>query len=147
MSLESNKAVVRRAYEVGMNNRDWKVLDEVFHPDYIVRYPGLPPIHGRQAAMEALKAFLDAFPDIQFVVEDQLAEGNKVTTRWSGKGTHLGEYRGFPASAKVIAPTGRPVEFSANDIYLIENGRIMEEWNTLETLVLLHQIGAVPDPK
>jgi predicted ester cyclase len=147
MSLEANKAVVRRAYEVGMNNKDWSVIDEVFSPDYVVYYPGVPPIRGLEAAKQALKAFLDAFPDIHFVVEDQLAEGHKVTTRWSGKGTHSGEYRGFPVATKVYPPTGRPVQFSATDIYRIENGKIMEEWNTLETLVVLHQIGAVADPQ
>ncbi|MEZ5582310.1 MAG: ester cyclase [Candidatus Competibacteraceae bacterium] len=147
MSLEANKAVVRRAYEVGMNKKDWAVIDEVFSPDYVVHYPGVPAIHGLEDAKQALKAFLDAFPDIHFVVEDQLAEGDKVTTRWSGKGTHSGEYRGFPVSSKVYPPTGKPVQFSATDIYLIKDGKIVEEWNTLETLVVLHQIGVVPDPE
>ena len=146
MSLETNKALVRRVYEVGMTNKDWSVIDETFAPDYVVYYPGVPPIRGLKATKQALAAFLDAFPDMQFVVEDQLAEGNKVTTRWSGKGTHLGEYRGFPVAAKVYPPSGRPVHFSATDIYRIENGKIAEEWNTFETLILLHQIGAVADP-
>jgi len=145
MTLEANKAIVRRAYEVGMNGRDWSVIDEVFDPKYICHVPGMEPIRGREDFKQSLASFLDAFPDIQFVVEDQLAEDDKVTTRWSGKGTHSGEFHGFPLSSKVYAPTGRPVEFSANDIYRIENGRIVEEWNTLEPLVVLHQIGAITD--
>ena len=141
MSLESNKELVRRAYLVGMNNRDMSVIDEVFAPDYVVHYPGVPPIRGLTDAKAALSAFLDAFPDIRFTIADQLAEGDKVTTRWVGRGTHSGEYRGFPQAANPIAPTGRPVEFSATDIYLIKNGKIAEEWNTLDEILVLRQIG------
>ena len=144
MSLESNKALVRRAYLVAMNNRDMGVIDEVFAPDYVVHYPGVPPIRGLKDAKAALGAFLDAFPDMQFTIEDQLAEGDKVLTRWVGRGTHSGEYRGFPQAARPIPPTGRPVEFSANDIYLIKNDKIVEEWNTLAEILVLQQIGALP---
>ncbi len=77
MSLESNKELVRRAYLVGMNNRDMSVIDEVFAPDYVVHYPGVPPIRGLADAKQALSSFLDAFPDIRFTIEDQLAEGDK----------------------------------------------------------------------
>lgn len=147
MSLEDNKALVRRAYEVGMNNRDMKVIDEVFAPDYVVYYPGVPPIRGLAAAKQALAAFLTAFPDIQFVVEDQLAEGDKVTTRWSARGTHSAEYRGFPTAGTVVPPSGRPVTFSATDIYRIADGKILEEWNTLESLVVLAQIGVIAAPE
>jgi predicted ester cyclase len=143
VSLESNKELVRRAYLVGMNNRDMSVIDEVFAPDYVVHYPGVPPIHGLTDAKAALSAFLDAFPDIRFTIADQLAEGDKVTTRWVGRGTHSGEYRGFPQAANPIAPTGRPVEFSATDIYLIKNGKIAEEWNTLDEILILRQIGGL----
>jgi predicted ester cyclase len=144
VSLESNKELVRRAYLVAMNNRDMSVIDEVFAQDYIVHYPGVPPISGLKGAKEALGGFLDAFPDIRFTIDDQIAEGDKVTTRWSGRGTHSGEYRGFPQAANPIAPTGRSVEFSATDIYLIKNGKIAEEWNTLDEILILRQIGALP---
>lgn len=143
MKLEENKAIVRRAYEVGMNNKDWSVIDEVFASDYVVYYPGVPPIRGLADAKKVLESFLNAFPDIHFVVEDQLAEGDKVTTRWSGRGTHSGEYRGYPVPSKVIPPTGRRVVFGATDIYRIQNGKIAEEWNTLDNILVLQQIGLV----
>jgi len=76
-----------------------------------------------------------------------LAEGDRVATRWSAQGTHQGEWRGFPPRAKGIPPTGRHVTFSATDIYLIAEGQIAEEWNTLEQLAVLEQIGAVPEPE
>ena len=146
MSLEANKAIVRRAYLDGMNNRDLTIIDETFAPDYVVHYPDTEPIYGRDAAKEAISAFLDAFPDIVFTIEDQLAEGNKVTTRWTAVGTFNGEFRGFPKKGVSIAPTGESVNFRATDIYLIENGQIKEEWNTLENMELMHQLGIVSVP-
>jgi len=141
MSTEANKAVVRRAYLDGMNNRDLSIIDEVFAPDYIVHYPDMEPIHGRDAAKEAIAAFLDAFPDIVFKIEDQIAEGNKVVTRWTAVGTHSSDFRGFPKKGTVIPASGRKVNFRATDIYWIENGQIKEEWNTLENVELMHQLG------
>ena len=69
-----------------------------------------------------------------------------MATRWSAQGTHQGEWRGFPPREPGYPPTGRHVTFSATDIYLISDDRIVEEWNTLEQLAVLEQIGAVPEP-
>ncbi len=147
MSLEANKAIVRRAYLDGMNNRDLSIIDETFAPDYIVYYPGMDPIYGRDAAKKSIGAFLDAFPDIVFKIEDQIAEGNKVTTRWTATGTFSGVFRGFPKEGSYIEPTGESVNFRATDIYLIENGQIQEEWNTLENMELMHQLGVISPPE
>jgi predicted ester cyclase len=143
MSLEENKAILRRAYEVGMNNRDWSDIDEVFAPDYAVYYPGVPPIYGREDAKKALGAFLTAHPDMKFAVIDQLAEGDRVTTRWKGEGTHSGPFAGFPLPGSVVPASGRPVSFGATDIYRIANGQIAEEWNTLHYAGILYEIGAL----
>ncbi|HTU18396.1 MAG TPA: ester cyclase [Gemmataceae bacterium] len=147
MTTEENKAVVRRAYLDGMNTRTLSIIDEVFAPDYVVHYPGMEPIQGRDEAKDAIAAFLDAFPDIVFTIEDQVAEGNKVVTRWTAVGTHNGEFRGFPKKGTVIPPSGRKVNFRATDIYLIIDGRIKEEWNTLENMELMHQLGVVSPPQ
>ena len=144
MSLESNKAIVRRAYLDGLNNRDLSVIEEVFDPEYTVHYPGSEPVHGIDHAKEFLTRFLAAFPDIVFSIDDQVAQGDKVVTRWSAHGTHRGDWQGMPAKTKPIPASGRPVTFSATDIYLIRDGKILEEWNTLEQLEVLFQIGAVP---
>ena len=147
MSLEDNKAVVRRAYLDGMNNRDLSVIDEVFAPDYTVYYPGMDPITGVEEAKTAIGAFLDAFPDIVFTIEDQIAEGDKVVTRWSAKGTFSGEFRGFPTPGVTIQPNGKKVFFSATDIYLIADGQVKIEWNSLEHMELLRQLGMIDEPK
>jgi predicted ester cyclase len=144
VSTEENKAIVRRAYEEGLSEKNMDVLDEVFDPAYVGHFPGLPPIQSLDEQKTVINSFLEAFPDIVFTVEDQLAEGDKVATRWSAHGTHLGEWRGFPPRARGIPPTGRHVTFSATDIYRIVNGKIVEEWNTLEQFDVLSQLGADP---
>ena len=97
-------------------------------------------------AKQAIGAFLDAFADIVFTIEDQIAEGNKVVTRWTARGTFNGRFRGFPEESSVVEPTARRVDFRATDIYRIENGLIKEEWNTLESMELMHQLGVVDLP-
>lgn len=147
MSLEGNKALVRRAYEVGLNQRDLSVVDEVFSPEYVSYFPGLPPTKGLDDFKEVLNVFLTAFPDdLVFTIEDQLAEGNKVATRWSARGTHTGVWHGIPPTLH-IPPTGNVVTFAATDIYRIIDGKILEEWNTLDQLDLLRQIDVHPAPK
>ena len=143
---EANKALVRRAYE-GFNEGNVDVIDEVFAPNYVAHFPGVAPIEGSDLAKQVVGSFVEAFPDIKFTIEDQIAEGDKVVTRWSAKGTHKGEFRGFPPKTHGIAPTGRLVEFSATDIYRIVDGRIAEEWNSLEQLDVMQQIGVVAVPE
>ena len=143
-SLEENKALVRRAYEDGMNNRDFAIVDEVFAADYVGHFPGQPPSEGVELLKATLRSFFEAFPDLVFTVDDQVAEGDKVVTRWSAVGTHGGPWHGFPPREHGIAPSGRKVHFAATDIYVIGDGKILEEWNTLEQLAVLEQIGAVP---
>src|SRR3954453_18112330 len=145
MSLEDNKALVRRAYE-GFNDGNVDILDEVFAAGYVARFPGIEPVEGRDAAKQLVGAFIAAFPDLQFTIEDQIAEGDRVATRWSATGTHRGEFRGFPPKAHGVAATGRRVHFSATDIYRIEDGQVAEEWNPLEQLDVMQQIGAFPTP-
>jgi predicted ester cyclase len=146
MSSEQNKAIVRRAYEDGMNLKNMAIIDELFAPDYQAHFPGLPPIRGVEAVKELIGSFLTAFPDIVFTIEDHVAEGDKVATRWSARGTHLAEFRGFPPRTHGVAPTGRTVSFSATDIYLIADGKIAEEWNTLEQLDVMQQLGVISSP-
>ena len=145
MSLEENKALVRRAYD-GFSERNLGVIDEVFSETYTSHFPGQEPTVGRDPLRAVLSSFMDGFPDLKFTIEDQLAEGDKVATRWTAKGTHLGEFRGFPPRTHGIAPTGRVIHFAATDNYLIGDGLIHEEWNTLEQVDVMMQLGVVPTP-
>ena len=147
MSTEANKALVRRAYLDGMNTRNMDIIEEVFSTEYLSHFPGQPPTRGIEPIKAVLQSFFDAFPDIVFTVEDQMAEDDKVMTRWTARGTHTGEWRGFPPRDPGIPPTGRHIFIGATDVYLISDGQVVEEWNTLEPLAVLEQIGAVPKPE
>jgi predicted ester cyclase len=74
-----------------------------------------------------------------------IAEGDRVVARWSAKGTHLGPFQGIPAE-HMVPPTGKPVSFGATDIYRMVDGKVAEEWNTIEQLDLMVQIGALKLP-
>jgi predicted SnoaL-like aldol condensation-catalyzing enzyme len=146
MSTNENKALVRRLYEEGMNAGDASIIEEVLDPECVAHFPGVPPIRGREGRHGRNPGFLAAFPDIRFVIEQQVAETDLVATRWTARGTHEGEFRGFPPTRSYPA-TGRPVAFGATDIYRISAGRVVEEWNTFEQLDALRQIGVVAMPE
>jgi predicted ester cyclase len=77
-----------------------------------------------------------AFPDLRLTVEDQVAEGDKVVTRWRCEMTHLGELGG-------ASPTGKRVTISGITIDRFEDGKIVEAWRSMDTLALLRGIGAI----
>jgi len=92
MSVEENKALVRRLFEA-FNTRNWDVLDELMVPDYVDHNPhitGQKP--GREGYREALISGTNTFPDFQLAIEDVIAEGDKVVVRSTASGTHRGEY-------------------------------------------------------
>ena len=86
---------------------------------------------------ELLGVYFAAFSDLHFTVEDQMSEGAQVATRWSARGTHSGEFDG-------VAPTGNSIMIAGITISRLENGRLVEEWESFEELSLMRQIGAVP---
>ena len=104
--LESNKAIISKAYLDGMNNRDLSIIDEVFAPGYVVHYPDMDPIQGRDKAKEVIASFHNAFPDIAFRIDDQIAELDKVVTKWSARGTFSGKFTGFPKKGMDVEPNG-----------------------------------------
>lgn len=84
-----------------------------------------------------IEAFRNAFPDLVVTLEDQTAEGDKVVSRYTGRGTRRGEFLG-------IAPTGREVELSGVTIFRLRGGNIVEGWDFYDGLGLLRQLGAMP---
>jgi predicted ester cyclase len=83
--------------------------------------------------------FRAAFSDAQITVDDQIAEGDKVASRWTGRGTHDGELMGVP-------PSGRQVTVDGLVVSRVANGKVVEEWVNWDTLGMLQQVGAVPAP-
>jgi steroid delta-isomerase-like uncharacterized protein len=132
MTPHEHKAIVRRFFEEVWNQQKLDVMDEVFAPTVV--------FNGQPVALEVIKTSLAgrraAFPDIQVTVEDQAAEGDKVSTRRTWHGTHQGPYRGIP-------PTGKRVTWTQISIVRFAEGRIVEDWNVADELSLLQQLGCV----
>jgi steroid delta-isomerase-like uncharacterized protein len=138
---EANKALVRREMEEVFDRGNLDAADELYAPDYVIHDPTSPEdIRGVEGARQFAATYRQAFPDFQATVEDQVAEGDKVATRFTARGTHHGELEG-------IAPTGNRVEVTGINISRIAGGKIAEEWTNYDALGLMQQIGAVPSPE
>ena len=116
------------------------LIDELIAPGYVGHDPTQPePIRGRDGYRQFVDTYQSAFADARVTIDDQIAEGGQVVTRWTGRGTHTGELMG-------IAPTGKEVTVSGITISRLENGKIAEEWELMDALGMLVQLGAVPQP-
>ena len=139
MSALDNKALFRRWIEA-LNNGTWReAADAVYTTTFVLHDPMAPPglPAGPQGMKDYVAPYFAAFPDLQFTVEDQIAEGDKVTTRYTGRGTHRGELMG-------IAPTGKHATATGITIFRIEEGKMAEMWDNSDILGLLQQLGAIP---
>jgi len=133
---ENNKALVRRFYEeIDKGNID--ALDELMAEDYIDHNPpGLPGLApGREGVKQAFRIFWQATPG-HHVIEDQVAEGDKVVTRLTAIGKHEGDLPGAPR-------TGNELRMTSITIHRIANGKLVEKWSGKDTLSFLMQIGAL----
>ena len=135
---DQNKELMRRAVEEIWNQRKFDLLDQYVASDFVIHTPR-EDIHGRDGAGQLFSTLYQAFPDLHFAIEDQIADGDRVVTRWTATGTHQGEFHG-------IAATNKPVRLAGTDIDRIANGKAVECWTTTDDLGLLQQLGAVPMP-
>jgi steroid delta-isomerase-like uncharacterized protein len=135
-----NKAAARRLYEEAFAQGKTEAVDEVLDADFVCYDPNSETgeIRGAETMKGEIEYFRNAVPDLFWRVEDQLAEGDEVTTRYTLGGTHQGEFFGVPAS-------GRREEVSGINIDRFEGGKIVEEWASYDLLGGLRQIGAIPE--
>ena len=136
---EHNKAIVRRLIEEVWNKGNLSVVDELFTPNYEHHDPSTPDF-GRGPESERKRATLyrNAFPDVRLTVEDIIAEGETVVTRWSCRATHKGELSG-------IAPTGKQINISGVTVARLSNGKFAETYVNWDALGLMQQLGVVPE--
>lgn len=120
LSIEENKALMRRCFEEALNQGKLALVDEIFAPGFVdhstpeqVAGPG-----GVKRYFELIRA---GFPDMQVSIDQLIAEGDKVALRTTWRGTHRGEYEG-------IAPTGKRVTRTMLHIFGVRGGKIQEEW-------------------
>jgi steroid delta-isomerase-like uncharacterized protein len=135
MSAEENKDLARRSWEMLVNQQNPDAIDELYTPNFVWHEPD-EDIQGPEEARRFLGMYLSAFPDMRVSVEDEIAEGDKVVTRWTIRGTHRGELMG-------MAPTDEQVEIKGITIHRIEGGKIAEEWERYDNLSVMQQLGAI----
>ncbi len=127
--LEENKAIARRAFEEIWSQGKLDVIDEIYAT-------GLKQKQ-QKIVRTSVSRWRAAFPDLKFTIEDQIAEGDKVVTRWTSTGTHKGELMG-------IAPTGVKMTVTGIEISRIAGGKIMEKGENWDALGMWQQLGVVP---
>jgi steroid delta-isomerase-like uncharacterized protein len=135
MDLTANKALVSRYYTDVLSGRDLDALGELLAEDFTSWLSDGTPV-GPGPYREAVAVSHRAFPDLEVTVLDQIAEGDKVVTRWRADGTHAGPFAGIPA-------TGRPVSVTAIHVHRVAGGRLAEHWEALDLLGLMRQLGAI----
>jgi predicted ester cyclase len=139
MSAE-NKVIARRVREGIWNGEPLSVVDQLFDVNCIshIADPITPDFgRGPEGFKKLVTLYRSAFPDARTIINDILADGDKVMVGWTAHGTHHGEILN-------LAPTNRRVTVSGIDIYRIFNGKIEETWVSWDALGLLQQLGAIP---
>ena len=138
---EENEALVRRYFEEIWDKGNLDVIDELFTTDFVRHGPTGTEgeVRGLEEFKDLVRMYRSAIPDLQAPIEDLIAEGDRVVSRWRTRGTHQGELMGN-------APTGNQASVTGIIIDRISGGKIEEEWADYDTLHLMQQIGAVPQP-
>ena len=137
MSADTNKLVMGRFTDF-INTASEQLADELISPDAIFHVPGRSePVRGPAGYLAIIGMMRGGFPDIQWTLEEMIAEGDKVAARFTMRGTHRGTFFGVP-------PTGKPIVVQAMNFYRLSSGQFVEERGQPDLLALLQQIGAVP---
>ena len=139
MSIEENKAVVRRFFEELLSTDDLTVADEILSPSFRFYFAGSPDPMDLERYKEFLAARRAAFPDRRFVVEDMIAEGDKVSVRFTMQGTHKGALRG-------LAPSCTEVKMAGIDMIHLAEGKMVEDRVEVDQLGMMQQLGVIASP-
>ena len=121
------------------NTGDAAIADEIYDPGY-VRHAADTPGAGAEPIKALVAMFREAFPDLHYVVDDAISEGDRVAVRWTATATHLGDLMGIP-------PTGRQGSLTGCDILRVRAGRIVESWPFYDRLAMLEQLQGDAPPR
>jgi steroid delta-isomerase-like uncharacterized protein len=140
MSSEESKVIVRRFWGV-WEEGNIDLVDELLAPDYVNHSPATPD---QPTDPEGIKAvvgmFRGAMPDLRVIIEDMIAEGDKVVVRYTIEGTHERELFGVP-------PTGQRLSIKSISVERVSDGKIREHWRITDSLDMMQQLGAIPVPE
>lgn len=138
MPPQENKALVREAMMDLWNKGNMEVADKAFAHDYVAHDPAIAhPITGPEGVKRLVTMFRSAFPNLHVTIEDQIAAGDRVVSRWMARGTHKGELMGIP-------PSGIDVTMVGLTISRVTEGKISEDWTNWNSLDTIRQLGAIP---
>ena len=133
-----NKDTIRTVREEALSKGRLDLLDGLYTEDYVYHGPPLlGDLRGPTAFRDMASGFVAAISGFREVIEDQVAEGDKVVSRWTGSGKHTGEIMRSP-------PTGKQITWTTIAISRFEDGKIAEEWVEFDALSFLQQLGVVP---
>ena len=139
MSVEQNKAVIRRLVEEVLNKGNTGLFDELVSSDLVDHAlpPGFPP--GAQGTKQFFRLLRAAFPDLHYTIEDAMGEGDTVAQRLTAQGTMKGEFMG-------MKPSGKHALWSSMDFARLKDGKVVEYWGIEDQLSMLQQLGFAPMP-
>jgi steroid delta-isomerase-like uncharacterized protein len=139
MSTEENKALIRRLIEEFINKGDTAVAEALVAEDHVALEPSAGHQPGRAGLLTTITRMRTAFPDLQYTIEDMVAEGDKVAVYFVWRGTHQGEFLG-------IAPTGKRVTVPGMGFDYCVAGQCKKSRILMDTMSLMRQLGVVPPP-
>ena len=135
LTATDNKAIARYLTEEIFNKGNMNAADEIISPDFTHHDPNTREFSSGPAGYKQfVQRYRLAFPDLQITIEQQVAEGDLVVDRWTGRGTQQGELMG-------VAPTGKQVSITGITIHRISGGKIVETWNNFDSLSMMQQLG------
>lgn len=134
---ERNKAAARRLYDELIGQGRFELIDDLVDADFVDHevLQGFSP--GRDGIRELFTMFREAFSDLQFAVEDMVAEGDRVAARITVRGTHDGPFMGIP-------PTGNSIAVEAIDFMRFAEGKLVEHWGVTNETSMMQQLGVMP---
>jgi steroid delta-isomerase-like uncharacterized protein len=131
---EANKAAVRDCFAQASQG-NFEALHSIVSPDYVL-HPD--EVHGPDGLAELVQGYRSGLSDLKVTIDQQFTEGDYVATRTTVRGRHDGDLMGAPA-------TGREVEFSGLTVSRCRDGKIEEEWELIDAVALLRQVGVLPE--
>jgi len=136
MSVEENKAIVRSFLHDVWGAGNLSLVDELVADDH-VHHLTRRDVHGPEGVRQLVSGFRRFLPDFQATIKDLIAEGDRVVVYFVLSGTDKGGYMDN-------SPSGNPVKYNGIDIFRVDGGKIAERWGIVDTISLMHQIGAIP---
>jgi len=132
-----NKAIIRRLYEEIWNKRKIELIKEIISPSHALQAPNISGSSmGPEAYKRQLLLFVGGFPDLQFTIEDTIAEKDKVVACWTITGTHRGDFMG-------VAATNKKVSVDGVTIHHFASGKIMDSYSNWDVLGMMQQLGVI----